>query len=146
MKAGRSYRWLQRAIQRETDECILFKGSIATTGYGQISMSHTKTVGAHRVAYELSKGKIPPGMQVCHSCDVRACINPRHLWLGTNADNMADFSKKNRSPQTKLSNEQVLQIRDLNGQGVSIVALAKQFEVSYATVWKIVFRRTRREI
>lgn len=64
-------------------------------GYGQISVNG-KRRQAHRVAYEEYVGKIPSGIFVCHSCDNRACINPKHLWLGTAQDNTNDMMRKGR--------------------------------------------------
>lgn len=76
-------------------ECWQWAASKNTGGYGKICISG-KLVQAHRVAWELSRGNIPQGQCVLHRCDVRSCVNPEHLFLGTHEDNMKDRDKKNR--------------------------------------------------
>lgn len=83
------------------DECWLWKAQITPAGYGQIGVGSLSdgTRGyalAHRMSYELAHGPIPHGMFVCHRCDVRNCVNPAHLFVGTHSDNMRDCSRKGR--------------------------------------------------
>lgn len=75
--------------------CWIWVGSKTEKGYGRFCMEG-KNLRSHRVAYELYVGDIPPGMFVCHSCDEPSCCNPKHLWLGTNADNQRDKMDKGR--------------------------------------------------
>jgi len=77
------------------DGCWPWLGYKNEKGYG-ITKIDGKTYRAHRVAYELYIGKIPPGMLVCHSCDRTSCCNPAHLWLGSHADNQNDKMSKGR--------------------------------------------------
>ena len=81
-------------IKRRKSGCWEWTGTISKNGYGVVSW-RGKVFGAHRMSYELHNGKIGSSdIFVCHSCDNRLCINPDHLWLGTNHDNMVDMMKK----------------------------------------------------
>lgn len=80
--------------------CWLWTGSPKGWGYGSI---HTggKNRAAHRASYEAHKGEIPPGLCVLHKCDVPACVNPDHLFLGSRADNVADRISKGADPSKR---------------------------------------------
>jgi len=81
---------------RKTDDCWLWCGPKNAYGYGTFNIS-ANPVRAHRFAYELTYGLILPGLLCCHHCDVRLCVRPEHLFLGTNGDNLRDMSSKGRS-------------------------------------------------
>lgn len=66
-------------------------------GYGRFRVGD-RTLAAHRVAFAISRGADPGELFVCHSCDNPSCVNPDHLWLGTNADNLRDCVNKGRWP------------------------------------------------
>lgn len=80
--------------------CWLWDSSLSSRGYGVIKRNYKK-IKAHRAAYELFVGEIPVGLFVLHKCDVPSCVNPDHLFLGTNSDNMQDMLKKGRQPDLK---------------------------------------------
>lgn len=77
--------------------CILWTGHLCARGYGRIGYaSKGSAVLVHRIAYECANGPIPRGMVVCHTCDTPMCVNPDHLFVGTQKDNMRDMFKKGR--------------------------------------------------
>jgi hypothetical protein len=110
-------------------------------GYG-IAYKNRMPVRAHRRAWELYVGKIPEGALVCHTCDNPKCVNPRHLFLGTNKENTSDMIRKGRDRlsgsrhhQAKLAPEQVRAIR---GSNEKRRVLAAKYGVSLSTICLII--------
>lgn len=137
--------WKKCKINEESN-CWEWQGSVTEKGYGRFDVSinnKTKHFRAHRISYELCIGDIPPNIMVCHECDNPSCINPEHLFLGTNADNIADMMKKNRQRKgeihgrNKLSLDEVQYIKSFPKYHGSGVKLAEQFAVSKTTIYDI---------
>ena len=122
-----------------TPACWLWNGSLNDDGYGRISVggNGNGTMLVHRLSWEIYNGVIPADMSVCHRCDVRNCVNPDHLFLGTQADNVADMEAKGRSRKTGPKPEETWAAR-LDWTTVaairserSSVATAKKYGISY---------------
>lgn len=100
----------------KTSSCWLWRGPTSTNGYGHLGYQG-RTISAHRFSWLIHKGAIPEGQYVLHRCDVRNCVNPSHLFLGSQQDNSQDAIKKGRwivgekNPAHKLSNALVKEIR-----------------------------------
>ena len=145
--------------------CLPWTAGRNTAGYGYFRLGG-KTQGVHRVAWRWANGTIPDGLHVLHKCDIPPCVNPLHLWLGTDEDNKRDKAAKGRArgatgdangsrthPEkvvrgeahglTELNEAKVLEIRALYpAGGISHAALGRQFNVSAATIWNIIHRKT----
>lgn len=131
-----------------TDCCWLWTRARSTTGYG-VYWSDGKLYKAHRVAYELSIGPIPAGLDLMHSCDVKHCVNPDHLRPGTRAENQQDMAAKGRSGsdgRRHLTEDQVRAIRRLRKDGWTQQACADRFGVTWSCISNIDRGRTWRAL
>lgn len=137
---------------QKSDGCWEWQAALGHFGYGMFQYKD-KNVGAHRFAYEATKGPIPTGKFVCHSCDNRRCVNPDHLWVGTPADNTKDRDAKGRhwtyghrgetNTNAKLDWEKVESIRSLYVTGkYSHRDLSAMFGVSCGAVSCVLENRT----
>ena len=116
--------------------------------YPAISIN-SRPVPATRFAYQHFVGQIPSGLLVCHHCDTPQCVNPRHMFLGTNQENMSDRNRKfrqawgERGGRAKLTAEQVREIRSIYKKGCSKYPgnaheLARRFKISPTTIYSII--------
>lgn len=123
---------------KQNGDCIEFASVIMNRGYGKTSFLG-KPYLAHRLAYEIFNGTIEgPEMQVCHKCDNRACINPSHLFLGTNQENHADMMAKGRYFH-KVPKSEYCAIAELS-KTLSTKEIAERYGVGCGTIWKVLKR------
>jgi hypothetical protein len=139
-------------VDHSGDGCWVWRAGRNRRGYGTFRLKSGSAL-AHRVAFELEHGPIPPGMHVCHHCDNPPCVNPAHLFLGTDADNVADMMAKGRKrtvvptgeshPSAKLTWAKVAEIRRLYAAGGhSQRDLGRQFGVGLCAIQGVVTRKT----
>lgn len=136
-------------VQRpDAKACWLWTGHLSDRGYGIFWLPlgpQAQRVRAHRFSWVASRGDIPEGLEVCHRCDVPACVNPDHLFLGTRLDNHLDAVRKGRKKSwglQKLRAEQVLQIRAMVRAGLLHRDIAAKFGIARNTVGQIASRKT----
>lgn len=142
--------WAKVDIQGP-DDCWNWIACKDRGGYGYFKLND-KGLIAHRVAWKLTYGPIPEGLCACHHCDNRACVNPRHLFLGTYKDNILDMEAKGRAIHvkgekhgcTKVTEEQVLEIRRLYAleNHLSQTKIGILFGLKVAQVSNIVNRKS----
>lgn len=144
---------------KKTDGCWLWQAACHPGGYGKLYF-RGRVQAAHRVAWTLLRGEVPAGLVVMHACDNRKCVNPEHLSVGTQAENLRDMRTKGRhahgalhyrrfrapeigesSRNAKLTNEQARQIIHALLAGQSRKKLAAQFCVSKGTIHAIALRK-----
>jgi hypothetical protein len=124
--------------EQKSGDCWEWKACIAQSGYGDFHYDR-KTINSHRMSWLIFKGNIPSGMHVLHRCDNRRCVNPEHLFLGTNADNIKDMFAKKRNPsrrgelsgRAKLCPDDVIEMRKMYYENkLSYGYIASKFNVS----------------
>ncbi|RUR52748.1 HNH endonuclease [Vreelandella populi] len=136
-------RFHQKYIKDEASGCWLWQYAKSNGGYGSVKVGGNRE-SAHRVSYFLHKGPIPHNRIVCHECDVRDCVNPDHLFLGTHMDNTQDMINKGRqryvgqkgakNPRAVLTEKKVCEIIKLIAKGMTNRAIANRFGVSHGAI------------
>jgi hypothetical protein len=140
-----------RTVSKDTD-CWIWLGSKREKGYGQFTIYPGRVVLAHRYAWQLTNGPIPPRLNVLHRCDNPPCVNPTHLFLGTIADNNRDMREKGRERKraphgsenghSKLTEDAVRDILMKHADGAALKSLAHSYRVSSTAIWNIVHGHT----
>lgn len=140
-------RWTKSLKQRFEEKfemipecgCWIWTAGTGARGYGAFSKDG-KSNPAHKASWEIYRGAVPRGMNVCHHCDTPLCVNPHHLFIGTDGDNVRDCMNKGRflvgerCNHAKLTDGQVGEIRKSKD---TIRSLAGQYGVSPSQIWRI---------
>ncbi len=143
--------WNSVLITDNSNDCWLWTKGLNKDGYGKVSRKRLKQQHwqTHRYAYFLTYGEIPNSLMVCHSCDIRSCCNPKHLFLGTNQTNMDDMVQKRRSASGERNRNSKLlteNIRILRKEYKDLVAkfikeAQKRYEISDVQIGNIIYER-----
>lgn len=147
-------RFYEKVDQGNTDECWEWQATRTEVGYGRISVDGRLEV-AHRVSWYLHEGEwpdgeFPDGERVLHTCDNRACVNPNHLYLGDQSDNVQDSYDRGQkepmqgeqNPKSKLTVEDVREIRSRLSDGEYQTSIAEDFGISQFNVSQIELEKT----
>lgn len=155
----------------KSGNCWIWTGDRTSKGYGRISKDGVR-IGTHRYSWLIHNGTIPKGLCVCHTCDNPPCVNPDHLWLGTNLENQQDMTKKGRRVinmvglhsfegrklqlenvsrgerhiRSKFTNNKIYEVRALWETGYTINGLARTYGVAVNTMNSILKRKTWKHI
>ena len=124
--------------------CWIWEASCAGKGYGQVKLPFQRRNDyAHRIAYQIYRGEITNGRYVCHHCDNPKCVNPEHLYLGTQKENLQDMARKDRSlygernARAKLKEADVRKIRACLEMGMTQQQIAAAFGISQIQISRI---------
>ncbi|MEX7474236.1 HNH endonuclease [Mycobacterium adipatum] len=148
-KGAPEERFKQSGYKVTSKGCHEWTRAKDSKGYGSFGAGPGRgVVGAHIFAWELANGsRVPAGLEVRHSCDNRACINPAHLQIGTHQDNIDDCTRRRRHafgrrhPCAILTEELVVTIRErFEAEGLTVRDLAREYGMSESGMWKVVNR------
>jgi hypothetical protein len=148
-------RFWSKIRKAEPDACWVWTKEVNNNGYGRFETwrGGRKRFLTHRLAYQLTTGRLLGGAVLLHSCDNPPCCNPAHLTPGTQAENIADTKAKGRAVappihrgesnwQGKLNDQKVIEIRRRCANGETQAALAREFLVDPAMVSRVVLRKS----
>jgi hypothetical protein len=140
-------RFWTKVDRRGPDECWEWRACRKKSGYGQFRLGG-KMRRAHRIAWMLAYGPVPDGFHVLHSCDNPPCVNYRHLFIGTQRDNVRDRNSKGRQARgpaqgrARLTEGQVMDIRGRYSRGECQAEIARRYDMSPGGIWHILHRKT----
>jgi len=144
-------RFWKKVDMQGKDDCWLWIAGKDGYGYGAQNIDG-RIVKAHRISWKIHNGNIPSGLDVLHDCDTPACVNPKHLWVGTHTENMNDKNRKGRNGFPSLKGEEhgnakltdvlVLEIRAEAKRGRSKKWMAKKYNVDPSTISDVVRRKS----
>lgn len=135
-------RFFEKVNSMQAGECWNWDGVISAHGYGDF-WAFGRRQRAHRISWEIYYGKIPEGKLVLHKCDNKRCINPAHLYLGTNSDNMKDHIERSENPtigcfHSRLTLNESEQVKTLHKyKNFSQTQLAELFDVSRGVIYNV---------
>lgn len=137
-------RFWEKVDSRSPEGCWNWTAYRNRKGYGSFAVEAGLRIQAHRFAFALTT-PIPDGMSVLHHCDNPSCVNPSHLFLGTNSDNVADKISKGRqaslsgelNPRAKLTQADVVRVREMRASGSTYSEIGKRFGVTRATAFDV---------
>lgn len=134
-------RFWNKVNNRQAGNCWIWDGAVTKAGYGWFDSQIDNY--AHRLSWIMHFGYIPEGMLVCHKCDIKRCVNPDHLYLGTSSDNVKDrykrFPNSGRGRNySKLTSQQASDVLRLHNLGLSNSTIAPEFNVTPQTISNIV--------
>ena len=127
----------------KTDSCWQWTGKLDPNGYGKMHIRgrSTQSNGAHRISYELFKGTLEEGKFICHTCDIRSCVNPDHLWQGSPVEKVTDMVDKERQ-YSRLLPMQVYEIRKAyKNKELTSGEIIIKYNISRSHFYSIIHRR-----
>jgi len=124
-----------RYVPEPMSGCWIWMGSLMAQGYGYAgNKSNGQPLSAHRRSWELHRGPIPKGKHVLHKCDIRCCVYPDHLYVGTHQDNMRDMHERGRHGMAKLTKADIPHIRSLLERGYKAKDIAYAWGVDRSAI------------
>ncbi len=135
-------RFEEKYIACPMSGCWLWTASLNSWGYGNMR-GLDRVERSHRIAWQLYRGEIPLDLQVCHKCDVPSCVNPDHLYLGTQKQNMRDVSKRDRHPKTLLTEAEIKRVFELSHE-IPQAEIANLYGVDARYIWAVLNKKYRK--